>query len=168
MKVGVGLLDKETGNLRYFTDGIEESIACIQVGPDGFIYIAHSPLRRAMSRALFGDITDPVTGGIAKYGGKRLDLLIRDALNAAADRLLNKLEHSGTCSSGAENADIKQIQNLIAQCRRTAPHAIDDGDLSSAVWVMLEGYLSTAESSLVTEPDNALLALQQGCALFSE
>ena len=168
LKVGVGLLDKETGDLRYFTDGIEESIACIQVGPDGFIYIAHSPLRRAMSRALFGDITDPVTGGIAKYAGKRLDLLIRDAVNAAADRLQNALNHTGLCSSGAENADRKQIENLIAQCRRTAPQAMADGDLSSAVWVMLDGYLSTAETSLTSDPDKALLALQQACSLFSE
>ncbi len=168
LKVGVGLLDRETGNLRYFTDGIEESIACIQVGPDGFVYIAHSPLRRAMSRALFRDITDPVTGGIAKYAGKRLDLLIRDAVNAAADRLHNFVNQDGLCSSGAENADIKQIKNLIDQCRRAAPQAMADGDLSSAVWVMLEGYLSTAEKSLGADFDSALLALQQASTLFND
>jgi len=166
LKVGVGILDRETGSLRYFSDGIEESLSCINVGPDGAVYIAHSPLRRSLSRVMLGDLTHPITGGIGKYAAKRLDLLIRDAVCAATNRALNASNNEGLCTLGAKNADIKQIENLISQCRRSAPLAIADGNLSSVEWTTIDGYLTTAEGFLATDLDNASQSLQQACEFF--
>ena len=50
LKVGVGLLDRVTGELRSFAEGREESIAVTTIGPQGGIYTASSPVRRAQSR----------------------------------------------------------------------------------------------------------------------
>ncbi len=83
-KFGVGLLDRETGRLRSFAEGREESIAVTAVGPDGGIYTAGSPVRRAIARALLGDRLPPLVGGISRYRPARLDLLVRDAACAAA------------------------------------------------------------------------------------
>ena len=103
LKVGVGLLDRETGKLRYFAEGLEESIAAMNSSPDGSVYLGFSPLRRAVSYALFG-----------KFGARRLDLLIRDAACAASDRALDAFDDAGFCPDSAE-ADIRKIQNLITR-----------------------------------------------------
>jgi hypothetical protein len=83
-KFGVGLLDRETGRLRSFAEGREESIAVTAVGPDGALYTAGSPVRRALARALLGDALPPLVGGISRYRSARPDLLVRDAACAAA------------------------------------------------------------------------------------
>ena len=83
-KFGVGLLDRESGRLRSFAEGREESIAVTAVGPDGAIYTANSLVRRALARALLGDALPPLVGGIQRYRPVRLDLLVRDAACAAA------------------------------------------------------------------------------------
>ena len=46
LHMGMGLLDRETGKLRYFAEGREDSLAMSIVGPDGSLYMAHSPLRQ--------------------------------------------------------------------------------------------------------------------------
>jgi outer membrane protein assembly factor BamB len=45
LKVGMGLLDRDTGELRSFAEGRDESIAVSAVGPDGAVYTAGSPVR---------------------------------------------------------------------------------------------------------------------------
>lgn len=86
LTMGVGLLDRETGKLRYFTEGVEESIAVTTVGPDGGIYLAHSPVRRALARALLGRATAPLSGGVAKYMPLDSISFLKDALKAAIHR----------------------------------------------------------------------------------
>lgn len=83
-KVGVGLIDRETGRLRSFAEGREESIAITSIGPDGGFYLATSPVRRAATRGLLGERVPPLVGGIQRYKPVRLDLLLRDAVCAAA------------------------------------------------------------------------------------
>jgi outer membrane protein assembly factor BamB len=83
-RFGVGLLDRETGRLRSFSEGREESIAVTAVGPDGAVYTAGSPVRRALTRALFGEAEPPLVGGITRYRPAQPDLLLRDAACAAA------------------------------------------------------------------------------------
>ncbi len=78
--IGVGLLDRETGVLRSFAEGREESIAVTSIAPDGGIYTAASPVRRVSTRAFFPDLTLPLTGGISRYRPVRNDLLARDAV----------------------------------------------------------------------------------------
>src|SRR5690606_31753833 len=71
-KFGNALLDRQTGELRWFAEGREESIAVSSVGPDGATYVAHSPVRRAITRGLFGDRLPPLVGGIQRYKPVRL------------------------------------------------------------------------------------------------
>ena len=168
LRVGVGLLDRETGELRYFSEGPEESIAAMNASPDGSVYLGYSPLRRAVSFALFGDLglTQPLTGGVGKYGVRRLDLLIRDATCAASARALNASNHAGTCPDSAE-ADIRQIRHLISQSRRVSAKAIAAGDLTPEQWAILEGFFLDAEAYLAPERlDTAAGILDEACGIF--
>ncbi len=168
LALGVGMLDRETGQVRYFADGLEETVSAVSVGPDGAVYLGHSPVRRAASWALFGStFTYPVTGGVGKYAARRLDLLIRDAACAASARALNAFDNRIACPASAE-ADIRQIQALIDQSRRSSTQAISDGDLQAADWTMLEGYLSLAETALAPATlDVAAGHLQTACDFFA-
>ena len=53
LSVGYGVLDRATGKLRYFADGLDESVAEMNVGPDGAYYSPSSPILRAFARVLF-------------------------------------------------------------------------------------------------------------------
>jgi outer membrane protein assembly factor BamB len=168
LKVGVGLVDRETGLFRNFADGLEETVSAVSVGPDGAVYLGHSPLRRAAARALFPTSTHPITGGVGKYAARRLDLLIRDAGCAASARALNAFDNAIACPASAE-ADIRQIQALIDQSRRSSAQAVADGDLAAADWATLDGYFSLAEASLAPGTlDEAAGHLQMVCDFFPE
>jgi outer membrane protein assembly factor BamB len=163
LELGVGLVDRESGGIRYFADGREETVSAVSVGPDGAVYFGHSPFRRAAAYALFGFLSEPVTGGIGKYAARRLDLLIRDAACAASARALNAFANATACPASAE-ADIRQIRALIDQSRRSSAGAIADGDLTPTDWTTLEGCLSLAEASLAPGTLNVSAGhLQQVC-----
>ena len=166
LKVGIGLLDRETGKIRYFADGPEESVSALNTGPDGAVYLGNSPIRRAMARAIFPGLTPPLTGGVTRYAPKRLDLLIRDAVCAAAARAQNAFSNLGACPD-AVAVDIKQIQVLIDQCRNSAPQAVLDGNLTLGEWLFIDGLLSLAQTDL--SPKNLDIAagyLDEACAYF--
>ncbi len=148
ISLGVGLLDRETGKIRYFIEGREESVSVTNIGPDGSIYLGHSPVRRLFSPALFGGIVQSVTGGIQKYSAKRLDLLIRDAVHAAADRANNVSVNGGSWSTDVKDIEVKQIGMLIDQCRTVSVKAVSDGDLTGEEWTTIDGHLIAAESAL--------------------
>jgi len=170
LEVGVGLLDRETGELRYFAEGLEESISAMNSSPDGAVYLGFSPLRRAVSYALFGGLgmTHPLSGGVGKFGVRRLDLLIRDAVCAASARALNASSNAGSCPDSVE-ADIRQIGNLIDQSRRSSVKAIADGDLTPSDWTTLDGYLTLAEGNLTpTLLDAGAAQLQHACDFFAD
>ena len=127
---------------------------------------AASPPRRAAAAALFPGSTHPITGGVGKYAARRLDLLIRDAACACAARALNAHNNEGTCTDSAE-ADIRQIQALIDQGRRSSVQAIADGDLTAADWATLDGHLTLAEANLLPGTlDTAAGHLQAACDFF--
>ena len=153
---GYGVLDRATGSVRYFADGLDESVAELNAGPDGAYYNANSPVRRAFARALFPTLTPPIEGGIRKFAPKDLDLLVRDAVCAARDRARNAAANQGSCPDSAA-ADVAQIADLIAQARRTAPRAIARGDLSAAKWARIETGLTAATGALAI-PGGADLA----------
>jgi outer membrane protein assembly factor BamB len=167
LALGVGLVDRETGQMRYFAGGREETVSAVSVGPDGAVYFGHSPFRRAAAYALFDFLSaPPVTGGVGKYAPRRLDLLIRDAACAASTRALNAHAFAGTCPD-SEAADIRQIQALIDQSRRSSVKAIADGDLAAPDWATLDGHFSLAEASLAPGTlDTAAGHLQQACDFF--
>ena len=102
-------------------------------------------------------MTDPLSGGVGKFGARRLDLLIRDAACAASARALNAFNNAGSCPGSAE-ADIRQIRNLINQSRRSSVKAIADGNLTPSDWTTLDGCLVQAEGNLSPALLNAAAA----------
>jgi outer membrane protein assembly factor BamB len=119
-KFGMGLLDRETGELRWFAEGREESIAVSATGPDGAIYTAGSPVRRAIARAVFGDALPPLVGGIHRYRPTRPDLLARDAVCAAAARA-QRLARTDAANSASRRDDVLQIGVLLRQAKAVSP-----------------------------------------------
>lgn len=166
---GMGVLDRGTGNIRYFVKGVEETIAVINTGPDGVLYVANSPVGHILARILFGDLVPPVKGGITKYAPKRLDLLIRDIACAAADRAANAHTNLAICPDSAD-ADVTQILALIDQALAAGPQAVADGDLTAVDWTGLETLLTDGQTHLTTSGrdglDEAEVPLRQGCDTF--
>lgn len=135
LRLGAGLIDRETGEVVYFADGAEDSVSSMVTGPDGGIYVGNSPLRRALGRAILGNSKSPkpIVGGITKFKPIHQDLIIRDALWAAANRAINTATFA-TAHTGAAREDIYQIEQLMAQCYRVAPKAIQEGSLTERQW----------------------------------
>jgi outer membrane protein assembly factor BamB len=169
LKLGVGELDRETGELRYFTEGPEESIAAMNTGPDGSVYLGNAPFRRIIARVIFGDLTAPIIGGTTKYGAQRQDLIVRDATCAAEARAQNAFDYRMVCPESSE-ADVVQLENLISQARTVAPQAIEDGDLSASDWSKIDKELMKAEKKLATGKlqhlQPAANAFRRACAVL--
>lgn len=159
--VGYGVLDRETGTIRYFADGLDESIAEMNVAPDGAYYNSNSPIRRAFAHALFPTLTPPIEGGIRKYAPTRLDLLIRDDACAASDRAANAAAYAATCPASAA-ADGVQVDELIAQARLVAPRALANGELTPLKWDRFDAAFTTANGAA---PATAAAALAPVCTL---
>jgi hypothetical protein len=147
LNVGVGLLDRVTGELRSFTEGREESIAVTSVAADGGIYTANSPVRHASGKALFQMLTEDIIGGISRYKPIRNDLLAQDATCAAGVRAQNAATIADAAPASATQ-DIRQIQVLIDQSRAAIARAVSDGDLDAASADRLDSDLDEAEASL--------------------
>jgi outer membrane protein assembly factor BamB len=143
--VGTGVLDRETGAVRAFTGGGEETVAVMSTGPDGAIYLGNSPLRRIFARVL-GLSSAPLTGGVTKFASARPELLMRDAACAAAARLTNAAAQVG-CADGT-GADVAQAGELIAQIRAAAPDALADGGIRPIPWSRLNRRLANGERFL--------------------
>ena len=125
---GMGLLDRETGRLRWFAPGREESIAVTSIGPDGSIYVAHSPVRRAVARGLLGDRLPPLIGGIQRYQPTRYDLFARDAACAAA-HMAQRWQATGPEHVNARRDDQAQIAMLLRQARQAFEQAVQRREL---------------------------------------
>lgn len=156
-KFGVGLLDRETGRLRSFSEGREESIAVTAVGPDGGIYTGNSPVRRALARAVLGDHLPPLVGGIQRYRPVRLDLLVRDATCAGAAR-------AAPMEAGDEAGSLR---TLLRQARTALPEAVARGELAPARSVELGASLDEAEAGLArADATRVARALAAACGSF--
>ena len=167
LHVGMGLLDRETGKLRYFTEGREDSLAMSVVAADGSIYVAHSPLRRAVGKAIYPELTPHVTGGIARYKPIRLDLLVRDATCAAEARAANASTLNQIAELAAINTDIRQIKVLIKQASNAITKAVSDGDMITKDANNLRNLLEQSVVGLT--PDGlkkSMTQLAMACAVF--
>lgn len=147
LRVGMGLLDRETGVLRSFAEGREESIAVTSVAPNGAICSANSPVRRASGKALYPELTQDIIGGISCYKPVRNDLLARDASCAGGVRARNAAT-LGDSESASTLQDLRQIQVLIDQSRDAIGRAVTDGDLNADAATALNEDLDRAETSL--------------------
>lgn len=130
MTVGNALIDRVTGDIRYIAEGREECLSTMCTGPDGAIYLGHSPFRRVLAKVFMMDGIAPITGGIGKYAPIRLQRLVMEAAHAGADRADNLAGYMGTPGSDdAAEADIIQIGQLIDQAEDAAHQAYDDRDM---------------------------------------
>ena len=150
LRVGVGLLDRDTGVLRSFVEGREESIAVTTVSPSGSICTANSPVRRASGKALYSELAEDIIGGISCYKPVRNDLLAQEASCAAGVRARNATTIAGSAPASAMQ-DTRQIQVLIDQSRAAVERAVADGDLDSATAALLNAGLDRAEANLNIE-----------------
>jgi len=167
LHVGMGLLDRETGKLRYFAEGREDSLAMSVVAADGSIYVAHSPLRRAVGKAMYPDLTPDVTGGIARFKPIRLDLLARDAICAAGARGANASTLDQTTEMAAINADIRQIKVLLNQADNAIEKALIDGDMAPENAGALVQLLEQSAVNLnPTKLEYAVKAMASACAML--
>lgn len=117
MEAGFGLLDRETGALRGFVQGVEEGIAVTVLGPDGGFAIAHSPVRRLGSKTIFGDHISPIQGGIGRYKPANPVRLAREASCAAAAISERQRAQQGDAGYGdaARQWDERQMAALMRQ-----------------------------------------------------
>jgi hypothetical protein len=171
---GVAQLDRATGELRYFAAGGEATLAVMNSGPDGAVYLGNSGFRSATTNCMaeYGYLPmggSPVLGGITKFAPERLDLLARDAICAASDRAQNAQANRNVCPESAE-ADVVQIVELITQARWAGRQAIDAGDFTAEGWNSVEAELATTERALDQGSLENLVAaseaLRRACDVF--
>ena len=168
LHMGMGLLDRETGKLRYFAEGREDSLAMSVVAPDGSLYVAHSPLRRAVGKALYPDLTPDITGGIARFKPIRLDLLARDAICAAEARGANASTLDQTAELAAINTDIRQMRVLLKQAGNAITKAVNDGDMTAEDATTLGNLLEQSTVRLTPAGlTQAVTDLAAACAMFN-
>ncbi len=167
LHVGMGLLDRQTGKLRYFAPGREDSLAMSVVAADGSIYVGHSPLRRAVGKAFYPELTEDVTGGIARFKPIRLDLLARDAICAAEARAANARNLDQATHSAAISTDIRQINFLISQAADAIETAVSDGDMTPANAQVLGDLLAQSSAGLAAEDlPGSVTTLNSACEMF--
>ena len=167
LHMGMGLLDRETGKLRYFAEGREDSLAMSVVAADGSIYVAHSPLRRAVGKAMYPVLTADITGGIARFKPIRLDLLVRDAICAAEARGANATTLNPTTESAAINTDVRQIKVLIKQASGAISMAVSDGDMTTDDAATLGNLLEQSSANLtLSNVKQAVAEMTAACAMF--
>jgi len=167
LHMGMGLLDRETGKLWYFAEGREDSAAMSAVGPDGSIYVAHSPIRRAVGKAMYPELTPELTGGISRFKPIRLDLLARDAICAAEAHGANASALSQTTELAAINTDIRQIKVLIKQAGGAITRAVSDGDMTAEDAGTLGDLLEQSAANLTpANLDVAVTEMAAACGMF--
>jgi len=167
LHVGMGLLDRQTGKLRYFAEGREDSLAMSVVAADGSIYVGHSPLRRAVGKALFPDLTADITGGVARFKPIRLDLLARDAVCAAEARAANASKLDPSIEMTAIDADRRQIMFLVGQVENAINTAVNEGDMTNRDAASLRDMQAKARVALAEGNfPVATTLLHAACQLF--
>ncbi|MBT7718424.1 MAG: hypothetical protein HN744_03410, partial [Halieaceae bacterium] len=167
LHMGMGLLDRETGKLRYFAEGREDSLAMSVVAADGSIYVAHSPLRRAVGKAMYPELTQDVTGGIARFKPIRLDLLARDAICAAEARGANASTLDQATELPAINTDIRQIKVLLKQAGGAITKAVSDGDMTTENAGTLSNLTEQSAANLTpAKLQHAVTELTAACGIF--
>ncbi|MCP4196855.1 MAG: PQQ-binding-like beta-propeller repeat protein [Proteobacteria bacterium] len=167
LHVGMGLLDRQTGKLRYFAEGREDSLAMSVVAADGSIYVGHSPLRRAVGKAFYPDLTPDVIGGISRFKPIRLDLLARDAICAAWARAANTSTLDQVAETAAVSTDSRQIRFLITQAENASEQAVSDSDMTQVDADSLLDLLAQSSASLAAgDLANTATVLSSACEMF--
>ncbi len=133
------------------------------MGPDGAYYNANSPIRHAFTNAVFPGTAAPIEGGMRKFEPRRIDLLVRVAICAAADRASNAVATELACPASSAAYGI-ETTDLVAQSRRMAPSAITASELSQLKWDRIEAFLDASDSAAALADEAASLA--RACAVI--
>jgi outer membrane protein assembly factor BamB len=167
-KLGAGFIDRETGEIKYFVDGSEDSVNTMVGAPDGAIYIGNSPLRRVFGRAILGESISPAKprAGITKFKPIRYDLFVRDSLWAAANRAENTANFVDSHPRSV-TADIKQISSLIKQGKTNIKLAIAEGSLSLNKAQQLSAMFTTFENGAESKNESGIVAEKESLLLLS-
>ena len=160
---GIALLDRETGKVRYAAQGAEETVSVMATGPDGAIYLAHSPVRHSIIKAILPNKTTSIVGGIGKYQPIRHDLLMVEAVCAAKDRLANRIEHLQSSNDMEIVADLNQVEDLIRQARQAGLQAHAAGLMDSTEWQHYDVSIKEAMGLARIDQQNALRVLLEIC-----
>lgn len=164
--VGMGILDRDTGKLRYFAPGREESISISSISPAGTICTANSPVRRALTVALQPKQVPPLVGGISCYKAIRLDLLARDAICAAKDRMVNLMQWHQDHIRAAE-VDLHQIALLLDQAESALDTALERGEIAADAATEIKEQLVIIKSNINNSAlSTATEILGDTCELF--
>lgn len=123
LRTGMGLLDRDTGEVLYFSDGPDEAVSVVSIGPDGMMVIGDTPFRRAFVRAIRPSMTEPLSGGVHKWTTARPDLIVRDAVCAAESRLANARANETLCPESSRDEEFL-VQQLLAQAALHADHGV--------------------------------------------
>jgi outer membrane protein assembly factor BamB len=167
LHMGMGLLDRQTGKLRYFAEGREDSVAMSVVAADGSIYVAHGPMRRAVGKAFYPELTPDIIGGVSRFKPIRLDLLARDAICAAGARAANASTLDQNTDAAAISTDSRQVEFLTTQGENAIETAVSDGDLTQANADLLRGLLEKSSAQLTTgDLVKTAIALNSACEIF--
>lgn len=169
LKLGAGFIDRETGKIKYFADGSEDSVNTMVGAPDGAIYIGNSPLRRVFGRAILGKDKSPAKprAGITKFKPIRYDLFVRDSLWAAANRAENTANFFDSHPRSVA-ADIKQITSLVKQGKTNIRRAVVEGSLSQAKAQKLNAMFTTFENGTKSENESGISASKETLILLSD
>ncbi len=117
---------------------------------------------------MYPELTPDLTGGIARFKPIRLDLLVRDAICAAAARGANASTLDETTERAAINTDIRQIKVLLKQASSAIPKAVNDGDMTTEDATALGNLLEQSTDGLTPDGLTPSLAfLTTACAMFN-
>lgn len=151
---GVGVLDRETGAVRHFAGGGEETVAVMSAAGDGNLYVGNSPVRRAFGLAL-GHTTEPLRGGITKFKLVSEELLAREAACAAEARIHNLRGSVGGCSQAEIDEDLALVEVLTTQFDTALTQAIAAGKVKGGAIKKLATVRSALDVALASAGDDA-------------
>lgn len=137
-------IDRQTGEMRYSTPSVEESVSVMAQAPNGNVYMSNSPLRRILNIGILravGHATNnealkyfgmDILGGVAKFTQKsdsKIRLAQESALVVIA-RIDNLLDKMPLLSEAAVNAEITRLNVPMAQFASSLSQARDNEELS--------------------------------------
>ncbi len=168
------LLDRETGDIRYSTPGVEESVSVMALAPNGNLYMSNSALRRilnvAMIRAVGNNSNNPqlkyfgmeALGGIAQFTQKTGTKIrvAQEAAEAAYYRIDNLITKMNSLDEGAIMAEIARIQTLLGQFSLSLNTAHSQGEINDAALQTGESTLTAATLTSSSDLPKAKTALQ--------
>ncbi|MBY5980464.1 PQQ-binding-like beta-propeller repeat protein [Ferrimonas balearica] len=146
LQISQVLLDRETGEIRAATAGVEESVSVMATAPNGNLYMSNSALRRVLNlaivRAVGHQTGNPVLkqfgsetlGGIAQFAqpdGRHWQLA-NEIVTVAKGRLDNLIASAASHSSDAVASEIGRFRVLLRQYQGTLERAHQAGEVSDA------------------------------------